>query len=422
MRIFHKNRSAGSIQNISVGRSPLHSPIASPLQSPAFPPPHPGPGAAHLDESADPSDSQRLYPSGEQQVHPAHSALRPQSQDSPNHGYQGRPTVNVIPDQFDENSPPALTASAAANQEERRQKKHIRRGLFGLHSSKEHTSHSHTPTLALGHSHSTKKKGTGVESQEGLISQQTPAQYSGEGYSSDTYEEKENSNEYIPSHTDLDEQYYRQQDNFDSPESQTSSHYSSHPQDEESLSKPQQTYHRSYQPRQANTSNSYLPYNPPLDRPSLDIYDSYRSIRPPSQQSLGPPSPIASAQLSVELRPPINQVRQANHSSQSLNLQPGAGMARGEGSNPSMRQQLAQQHQQGEQQGHGQYGVPQAPRQLQQHSSSMTDHGRNTPPPTKSREDFNTQDYTALLQKHEELRMIIFLFPSSIAADMYSYL
>lgn len=76
---------------------------------------------------------------------------------------------------------------------------------------------------------------------------------------------------------------------------------------------------------------------------------------------------------------------------------------------------MAQQHQ-GSDQGHGQYGMPQGSRQLQQHSSSMTEHGRNTPPPSKSREDFNTPDYATLLQKHEELRMS---FASSPAHEDY---
>jgi hypothetical protein len=89
-------------------------------------------------------------------------------------------------------------------------------------------------------------------------------------------------------------------------------------------------------------------------------------------------------------------------------------MLRGEGTRPSMRQQMAQQHQQGTEQAHGgPYIVAQGGRPLQQHASGTTDHGRNTPPPQRNREDSNGQDYAALLQKHEDLRM--FYWPSSLA-------
>ncbi len=404
MRLFKSNKSQGSLQNISAGRSPLHSPIDSPLQSPAFPPPQSaayGPGGAQYDESVDVSDSQRYYSSDEQQTYPAHFASRGQSQDIPSHGYQGRPTVNIIPDQFDENRP-VPSGALSATQQERRQQKHSKKSLFGLHSSKDNTSHPPPPVPTLGRRLSTRKRGPGPESQEGSIPQSTPAQYSGEGHSSDTHAEKESSNEYIPSqtHTEPDEQYYRQQNHFDSPQIQTSSHYSSQYQDEESHQNPQQTYNRPHPPRPSETSNPYVAYNPQLDRPSLDIYDPYRTIRPPSQQSLGPPSPITSVQQSNESRPSATPARLSNQSSLPSHLQPQTGMARGQDSNPSMRQQPAQQYQQGAEQGHGQYGIPPGARQAQQHS----EHGRNTPPPNKNREEFSSQDYTLLLQKHEELR------------------
>jgi hypothetical protein len=401
MRLFKSNKSQGSLHNISAGKSPLHSPIDSPLQSPAFPPPQSaayGPGGARYDESTDPSDAQRNYSSDEQQPHFDRSASRAQNQNIPSHGYQGRPIVNVTPDQVDENRPGPLTTVSVTDQEERCQKKLNKRSLFGLHSSKDNTSQTPAPTLPLGNNLPTRKKLAGSESPGGPPSQLTPAQYSGEGYSSDTQEGFTASKEY---HTEADEQYYHQPNQFDSPQSQTSSRYSSHYQDEESYQDPQPTSHKPYPPRPSNTSNSYLPYNPQLDRSSLDIHDPYRTIRPPSQQSLGPPSPIVPLQQSNESRPSTVQTRPPNQSSQSSHLQPQAGMARGEASNPSMRQQLAQQHQQGGEQSHGQYGAPQEARQFK-HS----DHGRSTPP-NRNREEYNTQDYTTLLQKHEELRMCL---------------
>ncbi len=419
MRLFRSNKSQGSL-NISAGRSPLHSPIDSPLQSPAFPPPQsaahgPGPGGFQYDESADSSDAQRYHSSDEQQLQQSPPAQFLSStnrdQDTEGHGHPGRPTVNVIPDPAGENSPiPSITTSPTNHEE--RQKKPGRRNLFSLHSSKENSSQSHLSSLSLGRSLSTKKKITKQQSQEGLIPQSTAAQYSGEGYSGDTHEENESSNDYTFSQAqiDSDEQHNRQQNQFDSPQSQSSSHYSSHYQAEDSHPNPQQNFQKAYQLHPSNTSNSYLPYNPQADRSSLDIHDPYRTIRPPSQQSLGPPSPIVSVQQSTESRSPVIQGRQISHPIQSLHLQPEATMARGDGSNPSMRQQLAQQHQQGPESGHGQHSTSQGSRQLQQHSSSMTDHGRNTPPPTRSREDFSAQDYAALLQKHEELRMTLRFF------------
>ncbi|KAF7513949.1 hypothetical protein GJ744_006563 [Endocarpon pusillum] len=414
MRLFRSNKSPGSL-NISAGRSPLQSPVDTPLQSPAFPPPQsatpgPGPGDLQYDESADPSDAQRFYSSDEQ---PAQSAQFASStsrdQNNAGHGYSGRPTVNVIPDPASENSLiPSITTSPT-NHEERNQKKANKKNLFSLHSSKGNSSQSYSPSSTLGRSLSTKEKITRPQSQEGLIPQLTTVQYSGEGYSSDTHEENETSNEYTHSQAqaDSDEQYNHQQHQFDSPQSQSSSHYSSHYQAEDSHSNSQQNFQKPYQLRPShttNTSNSYLPYNPQANRSNQDIHDPYRAIRPPSQQSLGPPSPILSVQQSTEFRSPVIQGRQVTQSNQSSHLQPEAIMARGDGSSASMRQQLAQQHQQGAESGHAQHGTSQGSRQLQQHSSSMTDHGRNTPPPTRSREEFSVQDYTALLQKHEELQ------------------
>lgn len=468
MRLFKTNRSQASL-NISAGRSPLHSPIDSPLQSPAFPPPQsavyaPGSGsgsgsssaaaavAARYDESTDPLDSQRYLSSDEQQLS---TQLSPEDR-SPNpigHGYQGRPTVNIVPDHFDENNLLPSTVPLANNTEERRQKKHGKRGLFGLHSFTDN--HSHTPSLTLGRSFSTKKKTAGQpQSQDGSVSQITTTQYSGEGYSSDTHEGNESSNEYVAAqaYPDPDELYYRQQNQFESPQSQSSSHYSGQYQDEDPRQNPQQYLQQNtpqnlqqnsgqnlqqnhqqnpqqsqqqdtqqnpqqhsqqvsqkpYQLRPADPSNPCIQYNSAADRPSLDIYDPYRTIRPPSQQSLGPPSPIISVQQSNEPRSAAGHVGQAIQLSQPSHLQPEARMARGDGSNPSMRQQMAQQ--QGTEQGHGQYGPPQGSRQLQHSTSSMTEHGRNTPPPTRPRDEYNTQDYIALVGRLEELRRMM-LFP-----------
>lgn len=420
--LFKSKKSQGSLHNISAGRSPLHSPIESPLQSPAFPPPQSaayGPG-----QYADPSDSQRYHSSDEPQPHLARSASRAKSQNTLSESYQCRPTVNVISDQSDENRPATLTAESATNQEERPQKRHNKRSLFGLTSSKDHTSCSSPQALSLESISSTRKKVAGPESLEGLLSRSRTTQYSGEGYSSDTYEETEASNAHPPSQTGVEpgEQYHRQQNHFDSPQSQTSSHYSSQYPDEELQHNQQQPYHVPYPRRPSDTSSAYLPYNPQPDRSSLDIYDPYRSIRPSSQHSLGPPSPVNSIQQADESGTSTPQTRQPNQATQSSYLQPQAGMPRGENSNPTMRQQLAQQHQQGGEQSHAQYGAHQGSRQLQQDFSSMTEHGRSTPPPTKSREEINNLDYDALLAKFEELRMTMrLIFFHRFTANMLLY-
>lgn len=412
MRLFKSNKSQGSIQNIAAGKSPRHSPIESPLQSPAFPPPQSaayGPGGSHYDESALPSDSQRVHSSDELVYFPS----RGQSLSTANHPSQGRPVVNVIPDHFDEKHRLPVNANSITNQEEPRPKKTSKRNFFSLHSSKENTSLAPNPASNFKRSLSTRNQVQGQENQEGSIS----AQYSGEGYSSDTYEETEYPVERRPSQGNVepDEQYYRQA-NFESPQSQTSSQYSNPGQDEGSYQNPPPVYYRPQPPYPASSSNQYLPYNPPSDRRSLDSYDPCHTIRPPSQQSFGPPSPISSLQVG-ESRPVPGPGRPSTQPGQASHLQPQAGMARSESNNPSLRQQIVQQHQQGQEQGHGQYGMPQGPRQMQHQSSSMTEHGRSTPPP-KSREDINTQDYATLvqrheelLQKHEELRMPLPLSP-----------
>ena len=408
MPLFKSTKPQGSL-NISAGRSPLPSPVDSPLQSPAFPPSQSAaysPGGVQYDESTDPSDSQRYYSSDGQQPHPARFASCPQGQIRPSHNYQGRPVVNVAPGQLAGNSQAPLTAISTTNQEEPRQKRLTKRSLFGLHSSKENISNPPPSVLTLGRSTSAQELPAqelpAQESQGGTILQSARTQYPGEGFSSDTHEGKESPNEHIPSqgHTELDEQYYGPQNHLDSPQSHTSSHCSGHCPEEASHHNQQQTAHKPYQLFPSNVSNPYLPYNPQLDRPSLENFDPYQINRPPSQQSLGPPSPILALPQANESRPLASQVRQKSQSPETV-------MARGEGSDASMRQQMAQQHQQGGEQGYGQYSAPQGSRLFKQHSSTMAEHGRSTPPPTRSREDFNTQDYSALLQRHEELRMIL---------------
>lgn len=421
--LFRSKKSQGSLQNISAGRSPLHSPIDSPLQSPAFPAPQSatyGPGQ-HT-ESANSSDPQHYQSSDDSQPHTAQSASRVSSQSTLTQGYPGQPTVNIVSGQSDENHPVPLTAESATNQDDRRQKRLTTRSLFNLYLSKDSSSYSSPQSPKLGRSVSTRKKVPLLESWERLLPPSTPTYSSGEGRSGDTCEETEASKGGRPSqiNTVPDEQYHRQQDQFDSPESQTSAHSVNHYPDQEAQPHPQGPYHYHgrHPPRPLDTSSPYLPYNPQADRSSLEIHDPYRTLRPPSQHSLGPPSPVKSIQQPNDSGPSPHQARQTDQASQSSHLQSQAGMARGEGSNDAMRQQMAPQQQLGGEQSHGQYGSHQGNRLLQQQHSSMTDHGRSTPPPAKSREEISNLDVATLQQKLYELSMDMWLSHSSITANM----
>ncbi|KAK2792146.1 hypothetical protein FQN52_003914 [Onygenales sp. PD_12] len=167
----------------------------------------------------------------------------------------------------------------------------------------------------------------------------------------------------------------------------------------------------SYPPRRDSTtghhpSGSYSSTEPPPYSPQVD---PHHTIRPPSQQSLGPPSPLHQYQA-----PDQNQQKPVF----GQTLQPS------DGSNPSpdmttdrqtgLRQPVdtMPQHAQGREatggNGQSQYppNMPQGGSFKGNHSQqSLGDQERETPrPPPKGRDESSEAEYRVLAQKHDELQ------------------
>ncbi|KIW40518.1 uncharacterized protein PV06_07709 [Exophiala oligosperma] len=202
-------------------------------------------------------------------------------------------------------------------------------------------------------------------------------------------------------------QYIR---NFDSPQSHTT-HYSIDYEEDAPHFTPdreqQQQYQAYHQSESASNSEQYLPYQSQVQRPRVTNIeaDQYRHLRPPSQASLGPPSPTANPphpQGFQDSRPSTSAT-----SRYSVRLGPQGPqqqqqvMAGGEARNGSLRQQLAQRDARTEDHSQGQYQSSQDPRVRM--SQQGSEQGRSTPPP-RSREDISQLDYHQLLQRHEELQ------------------
>lgn len=198
------------------------------------------------------------------------------------------------------------------------------------------------------------------------------------------------------------ESYHRPQGQFDSPQSQLTHQSLEYAEDTPHFS-PQDQYQAYRQSESASTSEHYLPYQPQPHRPSNVESDPYQHLRPPSQASLGPPSPIANPPHSVLLPDSRPSTAATNrYSTQSTNqgpAQPLGVMARGDPTNGSHRQQLPQREPRPEE--HTQYQSQQDPRVRM--SQQVSEQGRSTPPP-RSREDISQLDYHQLLQRHEELQ------------------
>jgi hypothetical protein len=191
------------------------------------------------------------------------------------------------------------------------------------------------------------------------------------------------------------------QQHYDSPSSQYSQRSPQDQQQYHHYPPPQEKFHPYQQSGSSNASDHYLPYQqgqgqaPIPSRPAAAVIAEQQSLRPPSQSSLGPPSPIVGPSQQ-DSRPSTAQT--SRFSAQSV----------GQGSIP---QQMARDPQNGS----TRQPMPQRdPREEQiqyQHdprlrmSQHPQDQGRSTPPPRSSnREDPRELDYTQLLQKHEELQ------------------
>ncbi|KAJ9616338.1 hypothetical protein H2200_000056 [Cladophialophora chaetospira] len=202
------------------------------------------------------------------------------------------------------------------------------------------------------------------------------------------------------------EQYQRNQAQFDSPQSQYTHQSVDYAEDAPSFSPQHEQYQAYHQTDSANTSEHYLPYQPQSSRPSNVDSDPYGHLRPPSQASLGPPSPINTPShphlSSLDSRPSTAATNRYSSQSAPQVQQPvQPAMARGDNSNGSIRQQLSQREPRADEQGYSSQtqGDPRV-RMSQQQTSEQ---GRNTPPP-RTREDVTQLDFQQLLARHEELQ------------------
>ncbi|KIW88255.1 uncharacterized protein Z519_11366 [Cladophialophora bantiana CBS 173.52] len=202
------------------------------------------------------------------------------------------------------------------------------------------------------------------------------------------------------------EQYQRPQGHFDSPQSQLTHQSVDYAEDAPHFSPQQDKYHAYYQSESASTSEHYLPYQPPQPRPNNVDSDPYQHLRPPSQASLGPPSPIntpAHPQLAQDSRPSTAATNRYSAQSATQGQQPvQTAMARGDHPNGSIRQQLSQREPRSEDQSQYQ-NQSQADPRVRMSQQAASEQGRSTPPP-RSREDISQLDYNQLLQRHEELQ------------------
>ncbi|EXJ87273.1 hypothetical protein A1O3_04232 [Capronia epimyces CBS 606.96] len=199
--------------------------------------------------------------------------------------------------------------------------------------------------------------------------------------------------------------YQRGPGQFDSPQSQTTHRSVDYAEDIPHFSPRQEQYQPYHQTESASTSEQYLPYQDPPSRPNNAEPDTYQHLRPPSQASLGPPSPVANIPHQIhpqESRPSTAATNRYSVQSASQGQpqpQQAAAMARGDTLNGGLRQQLSQRDARAEE--HAQYQSQQDPRIRM--SQQAPEQGRNTPPP-RSREDASQLDYHQLLQRHEELQ------------------
>ncbi|KIV82785.1 hypothetical protein PV11_04864 [Exophiala sideris] len=157
----------------------------------------------------------------------------------------------------------------------------------------------------------------------------------------------------------------------------------------------QEQYHPYHQTESSNTSDQWEhPRHGNLES------DQYRHLGPPSQTSLGPPSPSANpahSQFFQDSRPSTAATNRYSVQS-GVQGQPPTGMAGGDPRNGSLRQQMSQRDNRAEE--HNQYQNQDPRVRMSQQSSEQ---GRSTPPP-RSREDISQLDYNQLLQRHEELQ------------------
>ncbi|KAK5091645.1 hypothetical protein LTR05_001830 [Lithohypha guttulata] len=162
---------------------------------------------------------------------------------------------------------------------------------------------------------------------------------------------------------------------------------------------------------------------PIRDQPSA-LFEPDQSLRPPSQSSLGPPSPLGAPSQLASRQPTSNPPRYSVQAAQTYQA------AQQAANQQTQSQQVQAQTPHQSQQTHGdnqslqERGMPNRDRDRQQRDSRMeeqdlryqvqdprarmstataNDQGRSTPPP-RGRDDAQTLDHQTLLQRYEELQ------------------
>lgn len=428
MRLFKTNKSQASLED----RSPEQPEAAYQAQ-------HPGSGVYsgsqydltpdYRQQSLDdnPYKIQDSPSPSHFQPHPVQHLSRSQSSRIPSSGEAygaHRPSVNVVPPL----SPPAAVPEGPApvagqttfgqsrhvrSEREKDQKKFKRSFITGFikDKSKDEDKEKEKENAQF-------ERRIGRSSSVHLLRKaHPPDQVSRESYSQQTSPQYQTRHSAFYPNTDVTaasqsdraqyDHYQRGQSQFDSPRSQTTQQSIDYNEDTAHFIPRQEQYKAYHQTESDSTSEQYLPYQEQPSRPSNAGSDPHQHLRPSSQASLGPPSPVTNLPHQSQLqdsRPSTGAIDRYSvqpgtqgHLPQQQQQQPV--MARGDPPNGGLRQQLSQRDTRTEE--HTQYQSQQDPRVRM--SQQASDQGRSTPPP-RSREDASQLDYHQLLQRHEELQ------------------
>jgi hypothetical protein len=212
----------------------------------------------------------------------------------------------------------------------------------------------------------------------------------------------------------IQQQSYQQRPEHDLPHGQVNPHHPAHYYEDIQQPTPVHPQYQAFPPP-PNHSSQYAPYQvPPNLQPKSNPQSELSRFRPPSQQSLGPPSPL-SQQTSFEINRQSQDYRNSLQNFQPPPTPQSQGPMAPSSQNAQLRgMNVNQQNPQAppirsdsmQEQGHnhgGQYreGPPQsANRHL---SQNPPDQGRASPQPLKSRGDSSDVDMGSLLQKHDDL-------------------
>ncbi len=425
MRLFNKNKSQASIDRLTSSRSsspdPYGTGVAGTQAGGAHFQAHRDQGPERFNPPPPLSQPQSVesaqYQDSQVHSHPAHVISR-SSAEAP--GYVDsarRPSVpiTVVPPVSSGSIPPQLQGagpvpgqtqfgqSKQVHVHTEKEHKRSKRSIFGFSSSKDRDKENspvEKEKKGIGRSGSVHLLRKNQLGQQPLDSQGVNQQQQSPNYirHSAYFGRSDISRENLPEDPSHYEHYHNPTERqHDSPLSQYRES-PDHPDNDPHFSPQREQYQPYHQPEHPNTSDQYLPYQG-QGRPSGIILDQHQALRPPSQSSLGPPSPLLPAHQQ-DSRP--STAATSRYSAQSVGPaqqqqpqqqphQPQQQMARGDPPNGGMRQQMRDPR--------DDHGYQQDPRARM--SQQMGEQGRNTPPP-RSRDDHG--DYNTLLQKHEELQ------------------